>query len=253
MRKASRVIQTVRDVILALLSIVLIFTDIGPGKEASNYLLAGICGDLLVLSIVNISLNAFKVKRKEYFYGNAIFQLILGFFFLGLFAPLGVILLLFNLIVIASLWEKKTPEELLKHPPKPLTTSHRILIGAGVLVMFLSFFLSWLSNIGFPLIGFYLGTVNLSEVSNLVSSSSVTILFGFLTIVGSPLSLIIGALGLVRRRFAWISGTLGLIIGIGWTLALTTKVGPGAFIFVFGALIVLSAVFIPNKLKSAKS
>jgi len=251
MRRASRVIQTVRDAIVALLSIVLISTDIGPGKEMANYILAGICGVLLALTIVNIILNAFKVKRKGYFYGNAIFQLILGFFFLGLFAPLGVILLLFNLAVIVSLWEKKTPEELLKHPPKLVTRRHRVLIGAGVLVMFASFFVSWLSTVEFPLIGFYLGTVDLSSASNLVSSSTVTTIFAVLTIVSSPISLIIGALGLLRRRFAWISGTLALIVGIGWILAVTTKVGPGPFIFVFGAIIILSALFIPNKLKSS--
>lgn len=247
MRRASRVIQTIRDAILALFSIVLISTDIGPGKEAANYLLAVICGVLLALTIVNVSLNAFKVKRKGYFYGNAIFQLILGFFFLGFFAPLGVILLLFNLAVVASLWEKKTPQELLKNPPKPVTTKHRVLIGAGVLVMFSSFFFSWLSNMEFPLIGFYFGTIDLSQVSNQVSSSAVTILFGFLTIVGSPISLVIGALGLLRRRFAWISGIFALVIGIGWILVLTTKAGLGPFIFIFGAIIVLSALFIQNK------
>jgi hypothetical protein len=250
-RRTSRVIQTVRDAIVALLSIVLISTDIGPGKEMANYLLAGICGVLLALTVVNISLNAFKAKRKGYFYGNAIFQLIVGFFFLALFAPLGVVLLLFNLAVVASLWEKKTPEELLKHPPKPVTARHRVLIGAGVLVMLSSFFFSWLSTVEFPLIGFYLGTVDLLSASNMVSSSTAITIFGLLTIVGAPISLIIGALGVVRRRFAWISGTFALIVGIGWILTVTTKVGPGPFIFVIGAIVVLSALFIPSKLKSA--
>jgi MFS family permease len=252
-RKASRVIQTVRDAIVALLSIVLISTDIGPGKEMANYMLAGICGVLLALTIVNVSLNAFRVKRKGYFYGNAIFQLILGFFFLLLFAPLGVILLLFNLAVVASLWEKKTPEELLKHPPKPVTVRHRVLIGAGVLVMLSSFFFSWLSSVNFPLIGFYLGTVDLSLVSDAVSSSTVTTIFGLLALAGAPISLIIGALGLVRRRFAWISGSLALIIGVGWILLLTANVGLGLYVFVFGAIVVLSALFIPNKVKSTES
>jgi uncharacterized membrane protein YobD (UPF0266 family) len=247
MRRASRVIQTVRDAILALICIVLISTDIGPGKEASNYLLAVICGVLLALTIVNISLNVFIVKRKGYFYGNAILQLIFGLFLLGLFAPLGVILLLFNFAVIASLWEKKTPQEQLKNPSKPVTTKHRILIGVGVLVMFSSFFFSWLTSMDFSLIRFYIGSINLSTVSNQVSSSTVTILFGFLTIVGSPISLIIGVLGLLRRRFAWISGIFALIIGIGWILALTTKAGVGPFVFVLGAIIVLSALFIPKQ------
>jgi hypothetical protein len=253
MRRVSRVIQTVRDAIVALLSVVLISTDIGPGKEAANYLLAGICAILLALTIVNISLNIFKAKMKGYFYGNAIFQLILGFFFLALFAPLGVILLVFNLAVIASLWEKKTPEELFKHPPKPVTTKHRVLIGAGVLAMLSSLFFSWLSTVELPLIGFYLGTVDLSSASNLVSSSTITTILGVLTLVGAPISIIIGALGLVRRRFAWISGTFALILGIGWISVLTTKAGLGPLIFTFGAIIVLSALFIPNKLKNAKS
>jgi hypothetical protein len=140
----------------------------------------------------------------------------------------------------------------LKHPQKPVTTRHRVLIGAGVLVMLSSFFFSWVSNMEFPLIGFYLGGVDLSLASNQVSSSTVTTIFGLLTIVGAPISLIIGALGLLRRRFAWISGIFAIIVGIGWILALTTNVGSGPFIFVFGAIIVVSALFIPNKLKSAK-
>jgi hypothetical protein len=252
MRRASRVIQTVRDIVVALLSVVLISTDIGPGKEAANYLLAGICAVLLALTIVNISLNAFKVKKKGYFYGNAIFQLILGFFFLALFAPFGVILLLFNLAVVASLWEKKTPEELLKHPPKPVTKKHRMLIGAGTLIMFSSLFFSWLSTVDFTLVGFYLGKVDLSSASNLVSSSTVTTILGVLTLVGAPISIIIGAFGLIRRRFAWISGAFALILGIGWIIILTSKVGLGPFIFTSGAIIVLSSLFLRKGQNSAK-
>ena len=252
MRRISRVIQTIRDVILVLVSAVLISTSVGPGKEVVNYIFAGICGVLLALSVVNIILNVSKVKRKEYFYGNTIFQLAVGIFLLGLFAPLGVILLLLNLVIAVSLWEKKTPEELLKHPPKPVTTRHRVLIGAGVLVMLISLFFSWLSEINFPLIGFYFGTVDLTLASSLISSSPVATLIGLLTIVGAPVSLIIGALGLVRRRFAWASGALALIIGLGWILVLTAKAGLGVFIFVFGASIVLSALFIPNKMKKTK-
>jgi hypothetical protein len=105
----------------------------------------------------------------------------------------------------------------------------------------------------FPLIGFYLGTVNLSLASDLVSSSAVTTILGLLTIVGAPISLIIGALGLLRRRFAWISGIFAMTIGIGWTAILSVKVGLGSFIFVFGAIVVLSALILPKKLKTVKS
>lgn len=118
MRRISRVIQTVRDAILVVLSVVLISTDIGPGKEMANYFLAGICGVILALTIINIILNAFKVKRKGYFYGNSIFQLVLGFLLTGLFAPLGIVLLGFNIAVIASLWERKTRKEQTKNQPK---------------------------------------------------------------------------------------------------------------------------------------
>ena len=243
-RRISRVIQTVRDAILVVLSVVLISTDIGPEKEMSNYLLAGICGVILALTVVNICLNAFKVKRKGYFYGNSIFQLLVGFLLLGLLPPLGIILLLFNFAVIASLIEKKTLEEQMKHPPKPITKKHRIVVGAGVLVMLSGIFLSWLSNTNFPIIGVYFGTVNLSVVSNTVSASAVTVIFGLLALVGSPISIIIGALGLLRRRFAWISGILALVIGVGWIITLTTMTGIGPLVFLVGGVLVLSARFI---------
>ncbi len=244
MRKVSRVIQSVRDAILVVVSVVLISTSIGPGKELANYFLAVICGVILALTIINITLNAFKVKRKGYFYGNSSFQIIMGFLFLGLFAPLGLILLGFNFAVIASLWEKKTPEELLKHPPKPITRKHRILVGSGVLVMLLSIFVSWLSTTNFPLIGFYIGTVNLSAVSDTVSASALTVIFGLLALVGSPISMIIGSLGLLKRRFAWISGILALVIGVGWIITLTSKTGIGPLVFLIGGALVLSARFI---------
>ena len=210
----------------------------------ANYFLAGICGVILALTVVNICLNAFKVKRKGYFYGNSIFQLIVGFLLLRLLPPLGIILLLFNFAVIASLTEKKTLEEQMKYPPKPITTKHRILVGAGVSVMLLSIFLSWLSNTNFPLIGVYFDTVDLSVAGSTVSASAVTVIFGLLALVGSPISIIIGALGLLRRRFAWISEILALVIGVGWIIALTTLTGIGPVVFLVGGVFVLSARFI---------
>lgn len=244
MRKISRVIQTVRDAVLVLLSVILISTSIGPGKELANYFFAGICSAILTLTVLNIILNVLKVKRKGFFYGNSIFQIIMGLLLLGLFAPLGIILLAFNFAVIASLWEKKAPEELLKHPPKPITTKYRIIVGAGVLVLLLSIFLSWLSVTNFPLIGFYFGTVKLSVVSDVVSASAVTVLFGLLALVGSPISMTIGSLGLLRRRFALISGILSLVIGVGWIIALMSVTGIGPLVFLVGGVLVLSARFI---------
>jgi hypothetical protein len=168
----------------------------------------------------------------------------MGFLFLGLFAPLGFILLVFNFAVIASLWEKKTPEELLKHPPKPITRNHQFVVGAGVLVMLVSIFVSWLSSTNFPLIGFYFGTVNLSAVSDTVSASALTVIFGLLALVGCPISMLIGSLGLLKRRFAWVSGTLALVISVGWIITLTSKTGIGPIVFFVGGALVLSARFI---------
>ena len=108
------------------------------------------------------------MKRKGFFRVNTIFQLLIAFFLLALFAPAGIILLCFNSVAMASFWEKKTPEELLKHHSKLITRKNRLIVGVGVLVMLASTCVSWLSNISFPLIYFYFGAVDLMAVSNAV-------------------------------------------------------------------------------------
>ena len=241
--RASRIVQTVRDAILLVLSLVLISTDIGPGKEASNFLLAGICAVIFVLTVVNIVLNVFKIKKKGYFFGNSVFQLIIGFVMLGLFFPLGIILVGFNLAVLVTLWEKKTLEEQMKHPSRPITKKYRAFVGAGVVAMFVAIFLSWLSAISFPLIGIYLRTADLTSAANIVSNTITTII-GILAIVLTPVTLISGILGLFKRRFALISGILSIIIGTGWIVTLTTMAGPGAYVFVFGGALVIAALLI---------
>ena len=208
-RRASRIIQTIRDAILLVLSLILISTDIGPGKELANFVLAGISATIFVLTVVNIILNALKVKRKGYFRGNSIFQLLVGLFLsLGLFPPLGIILVGFNLAVLATLREKKTLEERMKHPPKPITRKYRALVGAGVLVMFVGISVSWLATISFPLIGVYLHTVDLSSVANLVSNTTATI-FGLLALVVSPISLVIGSTRPIQTRVCFCVWHLG--------------------------------------------
>ena len=246
-RKASRIVQAIRDAILLVLSIVFISTSIGPGKELSNLFFAGICTVILILTIINVILNAIKVKGKGYFRANAIFQLILGLFLsLGLFPPLGIILVISNLAVLVTLHEKKTPEEQMKHPPIPITRKYRAVVGAGVLVMFVATLLSWFNNISFPLIGVYLRTVDLSEASNLVSNP-VGMAFGFLALIGAPISLILGLLGLIRRIFAKASGILAVIMGIGWIVSVTTMIGPGAIVFTIGGAIVLAAPIVAKR------
>lgn len=239
-RKASRILQTIRDAILVVMSIVLISTSIGPGKEAANYIFAGTCAVILTLTIINIILNVLRVQGKGYFRGNSIFQLAIGIFLLGLFPPLGIILIIFSAAVIVTLYEKKTPEELLKHPPKPITRKYRAIEGVGVLVMFVGILLSWFSTINFPLIGVYLGMVDLTEAAGLVSNS-LAMMFGLLAIVGAPISLTLGVLGLLKRTFAWASGILALVTGIGWIVSMTAMTGLGTIVFTFGGAIVLAA------------
>ncbi|HEX9862659.1 MAG TPA: hypothetical protein VGB11_05175 [Candidatus Bathyarchaeia archaeon] len=241
-RKASRIVQAVRDLILLILSIVFISTSIGPGKELSNLFFAGISATILALTVVNIILNAFKVQRSGYFRGNSVFQLILGLFLsLGLYPPLGIILVILNVAVLFTLYEKKTLEERMKHPAKPITSKYRVFVGAGVLVMFVAILFSWFNNISFPLIGVYLRTVDLSEASNLVSNP-IGMIFGFLALVGVPISLILGLLGLIKRVFAKASGILAVVVGIGWIISMTTMIGPGAIVFAIGGALVLAAL-----------
>jgi len=239
--KASRIIQTVRDAVLLVLCLVLISTSIGPEKEFTNLFFAGICAVILTLTALNIISNVFKVQKKGYFRSNAIFQLLLGIFLsLGLFPPLGIVLVIFNVAVLVTLWGKKTPEERMKHPPKPITRKYRAFIGAGVLIIFSAILLSWFNNINFPLIKVYLGSANLTEAANQISGP-IAMMFGFLALVGAPISLILGLLGLFKRIFAWASGVLAVVAGIGWIISMTTTVGMGAFVFTLGGVLMLAA------------
>lgn len=242
-RKASRIVQSIRDAILVVMTVALISTSIGPGKEAVNYIFAGICGLILALTIINIILNALRVQGKGYFRGNSIFQLFIGIFLLGLFPPLGIVLIILSVAVLATLYEKKTPEELLKHPPKPITRKYRAIVGVGVLVTFVGILFSWLNSINFPLIGVYLGTADLAQAAGLVSSPLATI-FGLLALVAAPCSLILGLLGLFKRTFAWAGGILAVVAGIGWIVSMTTLTGIGAFVFTIGGAIILTAPII---------
>jgi hypothetical protein len=248
MRRISRVIQTVRDVVLIGFSLLLISAVAsGSAKEAANYLVAFLSSGILVLTATNLTLNALKVKKKGFFYGNSVFQLVLGFFFLGLFAPLGLVYVLFNFAVIASLWEKKTPEEQLKHPTKPVTIKHRILVACGLLAMLASAFLSWFSVISFSIMGLYTRTANMSAVSQTVASSTFAPTIGLLTILGWPILMIIGSLGLLRLRFASISGGVAVALGAGWIVVLSAVIGPGPFVLIVSGVILLSARFLPSK------
>lgn len=242
-RKISRIVQTLRDAILLVVSFLLIGSLFRPNLEIeiASYILGGFLAFIFALSIINVILNARKVKRTGYFRSNTILQLIIGLFLtIGLYPPIGIILVVLNAVVLATLWERKSPEERARHPPKPITKKYRAFVAVGVLLMFVATLFSWLSIVNFPLISVYLGSANLTQVSNLVTNP-VAMAFDFLGLVGSPISIILGLLGLLKRGFAWASGILAIIAGIGWIVSMTTMAGLGAYIFTVGGALVLAA------------
>jgi len=149
-------------------------------------------------------------------------------------------MIIFNVAVLVPLRERKAPDERMKHPPMPITRKYRALVGAGMLVIFMSTLTSWLNTLSFPFIGVYLHAVDLSLVSNLVSNN-MAMIFGFLILIVTPFLLISGLLGMFKRVFAWASGILAIIVWTGWIVSMMTIVGPGAYVFICGGMLVLSA------------
>ncbi len=113
--RLNRILQTVRDIVLLVISVVLMSTSYGKWvEEPAHYVLFGIAGTLFILSAVNmILLLAVKVKGRGYLFFNSILQLVLFFFLAGLLPPLGIPLLALDIAIIITLRQKKnkTPPE----------------------------------------------------------------------------------------------------------------------------------------------
>ena len=244
-RRLNRVLQLARDAVVTLTSVVLLATGWGKWvEEPVWYILLAFSAAFIGLSVVSVVLVAKNVKNRAFYFGNAIYQLFPSFILVGLLTYLGVAVLALNVAVLATLGVKKTPEELLKHPPVPITRNYRIVAGVGTLVMLGSMFAPWLAASGssFSLFGVYSGIVTQSDLPGL-SISPLSVIFALMTLVLSPVAQACGALALVRRRFSLVSGVLAVISGVSIMIVLTGSVGFGAFGFIAGGAVVLAAYF----------
>ncbi|MDD5502499.1 MAG: hypothetical protein PHH26_03425 [Candidatus Thermoplasmatota archaeon] len=109
-QRANRIMQYIRDIPLIPIGAVLMSTSYGKWvDEPAHYVLFGIAGALALLSVINTILLLAKVKRKGYFYFNAIFQLPVAFILAGLgaTAPVGIPLLALNIAILATMRDKK--------------------------------------------------------------------------------------------------------------------------------------------------
>jgi len=199
---------------------------------------------LLALTVVNIILVAKNVKRKGFYYANSITQVPILFLFAGLLGVLGLVFIVLDIAVLVTLPEKKTPEELLRHPPVPITRNYRILLGIGLSAMLISIFIPWLStsDATLSLFGIYSGIATHSNLPAF-SVSQTAVIFALLTLFLSPVSLVCGGLGMIRRRFSLVSGIFAILAGSSIMIVLTKSIGPGAYGFILGGILVLVGYF----------
>lgn len=244
--RRAKAVLVVRDAVVTVAALVLIGTSWGKwAEEPVFYILDSMMAVFLVLSAVDVALIVARTKRRGFFVGNSAFQVVPGLLLAGLFAPLGIIIILLNAISLVALRQKKTPEELAMRPPVPITRDYRLADGAGVLVMAGSMFLPWFSaeaGSTASLLGIYYAIVAHTGLPNF-SVSQVGVLFALLGLVLSPVAVALGALGMVRRRLSLISGVLGVLAGVGIVVAIAGAAGVGAYGFLGGGAVVLVGFF----------
>jgi hypothetical protein len=254
LRRLSRVVQVVRDVVVLLFSIILVSTSIGPGKETASLLLAAVAGVLASLSAVDLVLNVARVKGKGYFYACSYVQLAVGIVMLGLFLPYGVALIVLNLAVLVSLHEKKMPVPG-EGPPPPLTRSYRLSESLASVALLAGLLLPLISSSS-SLLGVYLGIMHLSPTTTLptVSLGPAALLFAVLTLLLTPISLVTSLLGIFRRRFALLTGLLAVAGSAGWIVSLDVlspeahlSAGLGAYAILAGGAVALAAYLMARK------
>ncbi len=249
-RRLSRIVQMVRDVVILLLSVVLVSTDIGPGKEIANLVLAAIAGVIAALTAINMALNLLRVKRKGYYYACSYIELAVGIFFLiGLFPPYGVPLVAFNVVVLITLHEKRVPVPGTE-PPPPLTRNYHILEGLAAFAILAGFLLPSISSSSFSLLGAYSSIFGLGSSAALpaISVGPVAVLLVILTLFLSPVALVTCVLGYFRRRFALLAALLAIASSAGWIIALDilspeakVSAGLGAYAILVGGVVALVA------------
>lgn len=107
---ANKILQYSRDIILFIVSMVLMASSYGKWiDEPAHYVLFALAGIMVLLSLINILLMLIKVKSRGYFYFNSIMQIVLALLFIGLgpTMPIGIILIVLNIIILITLRKKR--------------------------------------------------------------------------------------------------------------------------------------------------
>ncbi len=100
--KSSRVLMLVRDMLLVPFALAIMASSYGKWiDEPVHYLLFYSCAALMVLTIPNVILAVLNVRRKVYFYFNAVLQILLGIPLLILIV--GLVLILLNIAILVLL------------------------------------------------------------------------------------------------------------------------------------------------------
>ncbi len=234
----------VRDAAVILPSLVIIASQYGKLAEEPVFLITvSMSAVLLALSAVDVTLVVLKRGRGA-MVGITTFQMIPGILWALLYLPIGLIILATNVIVLVALREKKSPEELLRHPPPPRTRNYKLVVGVGTLVMVAALLLPWISTADgtFSLVGLYGGIAARTNLPG-VTISPVGVVFAVLTLFLSPLAPAFGVLALRWRRLAGVSGVFGLLGGMGIVAAATSVATVGAYVFAAGGILLLVAHF----------
>ncbi len=196
---------------------------------------------LIALCLVDVVLVAMK-RGRGVMVGISAVELIPGLLWLGLFFPVGLVIMVPNVLALVSLREKKTPEELALHPPVPRTRNYRLVLGAGVVVMLGSLFLPWVSTADttLSLFGLYSGIATHSDLPS-ISISPTSVVFALVAIAGSPLAIVFGALGIRFRKLSLVAGVLGVAAGAGLLVATGGSTGVGEYAMCVGGVLALAA------------
>lgn len=243
--RLRKAVHLVRDAVVILMSVVIIGSQYQRLNEEPVFLVTvSISSVLLLLSVVDVALILARPGWRAYFLGNAVFQMVPGFLYLGLIPPLGAVIIVLNAAALVTLRKKKTPEELAKHPPIPITRNYRVVVAVGALVMLGSMLLPVIvvSGTSLSLFGFYSALLTRSGLPAL-SIAQTAVIFALLAIVLSPAAVVCGALGLKWRRFSFVGGAFGLVAGVGMVVALSGAAGLGSYVMVAGGVVALVGFF----------
>ena len=246
MRRISRILQVVRDVAVLVFSVVTVGSTLPKFYEEPVFLVVDSLGGLLLLlSVVDLILVAKNVKRKGFFYANSVIQLPVIGLFAGLFlGAFGLLFVALNIAILATLAEKKTAEELAKHPPVPITRNYRVVVGVGLLVILVSMFLPFItSGTESPsLMAGYSGIIARTGLPA-ITLNPLQVVGALLALFLTPAALVSGVVGVFRRRLSLVSGVCALVAGVGAVVGLGAIAGLGTHGIAVGGVVVLVGFF----------